>query len=70
MGAWLGPRWNEAIGLRRCDLDPLRHEVTFGKVVVERLRPLHQRSSGRSLDTGDSSWPDVVPSRPSWLLEG
>ena len=36
MGAWLGPRWNEAIGLRRCDLNPLRHEVTFGKVVVNQ----------------------------------
>ena len=36
MGAWLGPRWNEAIGLRRCDLNPLRQEVTFGKVVVNQ----------------------------------
>lgn len=23
MGTWLGPRWNEPIGLRRCDLNPL-----------------------------------------------
>jgi integrase len=36
MGAWLGPRWNEAIGLRRCDLNPLRHELTFGRVVVNQ----------------------------------
>lgn len=36
MGAWLGPRWNEAIGLRRCDINPLRHEITFGKVVVNQ----------------------------------
>ena len=36
MGAWLGPRWNEAIGLRRCDLNPLRQEITFGKVVVNQ----------------------------------
>jgi len=34
MGAWLGPRWNEAIGLRICDLDMLRREVTFGRLVV------------------------------------
>lgn len=36
MGAWLGPRWNEAIGLRRCDVNPLRREITFGKVVVNQ----------------------------------
>ena len=36
MGAWLGPRWNEAIGLRRCDLNPLRQELTFGRVVVNQ----------------------------------
>jgi integrase len=36
MGAWLGPRWNEAIGLRICDLNPLRHEATFGRLVVNQ----------------------------------
>lgn len=36
MGAWLGPRWNEAIGVRRCDINPLRRELTFGKVVVNQ----------------------------------
>ncbi len=36
MGAWLGPRWNEAIGLRPCDLNPLRHELTFGRIVVNQ----------------------------------
>lgn len=36
MGAWLGPRWNEAIGLRRCDVNPLRSEITLGKVVVNQ----------------------------------
>ena len=36
MGAWLGPRWNEAIGLRICDLDLLRREATFGRVVVNQ----------------------------------
>jgi integrase len=36
MGAWLGPRWNEAIGLRVCDINPLRQEVTFGRVVVNQ----------------------------------
>lgn len=36
MGCWLGPRWNEAIGLRVCDVNPLQHEVTFGRVVVNQ----------------------------------
>ncbi len=36
MGAWLGPRWNEAIGVRRCDLNPLRQEITVGKAVVNQ----------------------------------
>ena len=36
MGGWLGPRWNEAIGLRRCDINPLRKELTFGRVVVNQ----------------------------------
>ena len=36
MGAWLGPRWNEAIGLRVCDLDLARREVTFGRLVVNQ----------------------------------
>jgi len=36
MGAWLGPRWNEAIGLRICDLDMLRREVAFGRLVVNQ----------------------------------
>jgi integrase len=34
MGCWLGPRWNEAIGVRVCDLNPLRKEISFGRVVV------------------------------------
>jgi integrase len=36
MGCWLGPRWNEAIGLRVCDLNPMRNEVSFGRVVVNQ----------------------------------
>jgi hypothetical protein len=36
MGAWLGPRWTEAVGLRICDLDMLRREVTFGRLVVNQ----------------------------------
>jgi len=36
MGAWLGPRWNEAIGVRVCDLQPLRKEITFGRLVVNQ----------------------------------
>jgi hypothetical protein len=38
-GSWLGPRWNEAIGVRRCDVNPLRQEITFGKVVVNQNGP-------------------------------
>ena len=36
MGAWLGPRWNEAIGLRICDVNVLRREITFGRQVVNQ----------------------------------
>lgn len=36
LGAWIGPRWNEAIGLRRCDINPLRQEMTIGRVVVNQ----------------------------------
>ena len=36
MGAWLGPRWNEAIGLRVCDINPMRKELTFGRLVVNQ----------------------------------
>lgn len=32
----LGPRWNEALGLRVCDLNPLRHKLTLGRVVVNQ----------------------------------
>lgn len=34
MGCWLGPRWNEALGVRVCDVNPLRQEIVFGRVVV------------------------------------
>jgi integrase len=36
MGGWIGPRWNEALGVRLCDLNPLRHELTLGRVVVNQ----------------------------------
>ena len=36
MGAWLGPRWNEAIGLRICDINALRREITFGRQVINQ----------------------------------
>jgi len=36
MGCWLGPRWNEAIGVRVCDLNPLRKEISFGRVIVNQ----------------------------------
>ena len=35
-GAWMGPRWNEAIGLRRCDLNPLRGEMAIGRMCVNQ----------------------------------
>lgn len=35
-GAWLGPRWNEMLGLRRRDLNPLRAEITIGRVVINQ----------------------------------
>lgn len=33
-GCWLGPRWNEVLGVRVCDVNPLRQEIVFGRVVV------------------------------------
>ena len=36
MGCWLGPRWNEALGLRVCDLNPLKKEIAFGRVVINQ----------------------------------
>jgi integrase len=36
LGAWLGPRWNEAIGLRMRDIDFLRREITFGRQVINQ----------------------------------
>lgn len=34
VGCWLGPRWNEVLGVRVCDVNPLRQEIVFGRVVV------------------------------------
>jgi integrase len=36
MGCWLAPRFNEALGVRVCDLNPLRGEMVFGRVVVNQ----------------------------------
>lgn len=36
MGCWLGPRWNESIGVRRCDLNVFRKEIALGRVVVNQ----------------------------------
>jgi integrase len=33
-GCWLGPPWNEVLGVRVCDVNPLRQEIVFGRVVV------------------------------------
>ncbi len=49
MGAWLGPRWNEAIGLRLCDVNPLRREFTFGRQVV------NQNGSTTFIETGSKT---------------
>ena len=52
MGCWLGPRWNEAIGLRVCDINPLRERYEEGREKMEdcmkakRFRP--------ALDDGQS----------------
>ncbi len=36
IGCWLGPRWNEVLGVRVCDVNPLKKEITFGRVVVNQ----------------------------------
>jgi integrase len=33
-GCWLGPRWNEVLGVRVCDVNPLRSEIVFGRIVI------------------------------------
>jgi integrase len=35
-GGWLGPRWNEILGVRRGDLNPLHGEIAFGRVVINQ----------------------------------
>ena len=47
MDAWLGPRRNEARRLPGCDVNRLRQEMTFGKVVDPPERPLVTYSSVR-----------------------
>ncbi|MDX6197489.1 MAG: hypothetical protein QOJ79_640 [Actinomycetota bacterium] len=37
LGAWVGPRWNEVLGLRRCDINPLRQEIAIGRLVVNEI---------------------------------
>jgi integrase len=59
LGGWLGPRWNEAIGLRICDLNPARLEITFGRQVI------NQNGSHTFLETGSKTgdWRTIpVPS--------
>ena len=36
MGCWLGPRLNEAFGVRFFDVNPLRKEIIFGRIVVNQ----------------------------------
>jgi integrase len=62
MGCWLGPRWNEAIGLRACDLNPLRHEVTFGRFVVNQTGLTPSSRPGRRPTTAGP----CPRRRPSW----
>jgi integrase len=50
MGCWLGPRWNEAIGLRICDLDLLRREATFGRLVVNQINSTTFTERGSKTD--------------------
>jgi integrase len=59
LGGWLGPRWNEAIGLRHCDLNPDRLEITFGRQVI------NQNGSHTFAETGSKTgdWRTIpVPS--------
>jgi integrase len=60
MGGWLGPRWNEAIGLRMCDINPDRHEITFGRQVI------NQNGSHTFIETGSKTgdWRTVPVPRP------
>ncbi len=35
-GGWVGPRWNEILGVRRGDINVLRSEIAFGRVVINQ----------------------------------
>jgi len=60
MGSWLGPRWNEAIGLRICDINVLRREITFGRQVI------NQNGSKTFTEVGSKTgdWRTVPVPRP------
>ena len=60
MGAWLGPRWNEAIGLRICDVEFFRGEVTFGRLVVNQVESRTFTERGSKTD----DWRTVPAPQP------
>lgn len=60
MGAWLGPRWNEAIGVRLCDLNVGRQEITFGRQVINQNGSTTFTKRGSK--TGD--WRTIPVPRP------
>lgn len=41
LACWCGPRWNETIGLRVCDLNPLRKELVLGRICVNQIGATH-----------------------------
>lgn len=49
-GGWLGPRWNEILGVRRCDVNPLHSEIAFGRVVINQNGSLIYEKRGSKTD--------------------
>jgi integrase len=47
---WLGLRWSEALGLRRCDVNPLRGDLHVGRITVVEPDggPLLAKEGGKS----------------------
>lgn len=57
-GCWLGPRWNEILGVRVCDVNPLRQEIVFGRVVVND-------STTTFIEVGNKTEEQTAPTRPA-----
>ncbi len=50
VGCWLGPRWNEVLGLRVCDINPLRQELVIGRVVVNQNKTTFEERGSKTED--------------------